>query len=160
MPLTCGNDRYGPPDSLWVEALNPGRLASDALDMAQVLIIDKDPAGRAMLAWYLSLEGHTTIEAASANEALGALTHEHPDVIVTEVVLPDMSGHQLLAYLHTQGIAADATVIVATECRDLDWMVRSWELGACAHLTKPIGPEAIADVIAREVRSREVVLSS
>jgi DNA-binding response OmpR family regulator len=82
------------------------------------------------------------------------------DVIVTEVVLPDMSGHQLLASLHAQGIAADATVIVATECRDPDWMVRSWELGASAHLTKPIGPEAIADVIAREVRPRQVVLSS
>lgn len=128
--------------------------------MAQVLIIDKDPAAREMLTWYLGLEGHETIEAASAHEALVALAQHSPDAIVTEVVLPDMSGHQLLASLRAQGMAADATVIVATECHDLDWMVRSWELGAAAHLTKPIGPEAIADVIAREVRPRQVVLSS
>lgn len=128
--------------------------------MAHVLIVDKDPAGRAVLAWQLGLEGHDVSEATNAQEALVALATYTPDVIVTEVALPDMSGHELIAQIRSDGSAGDATIIVTTETHDLSWMVRSWELGAAAHITKPMEPEAVADVIAREVRPRMVALSS
>lgn len=128
--------------------------------MAHVLIVDKNPAGRALLAWQLGLEGHEVTEAANAQEALVVLATATPDAIVTEVALPDMSGHEFIAQIRADGTAANATVIVTTETHDLSWMVRSWELGATAHLTKPVEPEAIADVIAREVRPREVAFSS
>ncbi len=128
--------------------------------MARVLIIDKDEQAREMLAWYLGLEDHDVEQAGTANEALISLAHTTPDVIITEVVLPDMSGHQLIGYLRVEGIAAEASIVVVTECRDTSWMIRSWELGAVAHLTRPVGPEEIADVVARTVPAKQVALTA
>ena len=61
-----------------------------------ILLVDDNRIGREALAKILKLHGHDVIEAADANHGLGILNDNHVDLIITDFVMPQMSGFQFI----------------------------------------------------------------
>lgn len=118
--------------------------------MAQVLIIDDDPAVRGVLRTMLTREGHSVREEAGAEAALALLAKERPDVIISDMYMPEMDGIEFLIWL--EGIAPEVPVIAisggghAGKTHVLD---DARELGAAGTLSKPFTYEELHQLMAK-----------
>ena len=63
--------------------------------MARVLVVDDDPIVRSIVVQFLQFGGHTAFEAASGVEALDKLSDSQPDLVITDLSMPGMSGLEL-----------------------------------------------------------------
>lgn len=106
----------------------------------KVLVIDDEPPIRKLLRMGLSTQGYQVLEASNGKNALGMLG-EHPDIIILDLGLPDIDGHELLASLRSR---AEAVPIVVLSSRgDEAGKVRALDLGADDYITKPFGMEEL-----------------
>ena len=111
-----------------------------------VMVVDDDAAIRTVVAAALKREGHRVTTAASVAELRRALVGGLPDVLVTDVVLPDGNGLDLVASLMAEHPALP--VIVFSAQNTLATAVRATEVGAYDYLPKPFD----LDVLARAVQ--------
>ncbi len=121
--------------------------------MSDVLVIDANGDSLEMLGWYLSQHGHDIRRATSVDQAFDQISDQSPEAIVLDLDLPEMSGHEFLASLRTQGLAPNAQVVVLGADAGVRAAITSWELGAADHLVRPVRPELIADALARPMVS-------
>lgn len=115
--------------------------------MAKVLIVDDSSSQIELLTAYLREEGYTVISANDAKVALDKVVAEKPDVIVTDVVMPGMSGFELCRSLKKNPDTQDIPVVICTsKNQDLD---KLWGLkqGANVYLTKPFTKEDIIQAV-------------
>jgi DNA-binding response OmpR family regulator len=108
-----------------------------------VLIVDDDPDIRAMLGYALGAEFNVRF-ATNGNDAIEQLATNPPDAMILDVLLPGVGGYDVLEARRERGLAPFTQVIMLTRWCDEGDLVRSWSLGAGAHLTKPTDPEQIA----------------
>lgn len=95
------------------------RLASRPRGPGQVLIVDDDPTTRSLLRHGCEKDGWQVSEAENGLVALGVLANERPDLILLDLVMPQMDGFEFLAELRQTEETADLPVVVITG-RDLD----------------------------------------
>jgi DNA-binding response OmpR family regulator len=110
----------------------------------ELLIVEDNPSTLKMLAFLLTNEGYTVHTAGTGAEGLEILEHEPIDLLVLDVMLPDMSGLQICRKLREEGFTLPILVISALGLRD-DKMAALNE-GADDYMTKPFDP---SEVIAR-----------
>jgi two-component system nitrogen regulation response regulator GlnG len=110
-----------------------------------VLIVDDDSAIRTVVAAALKREGHRVTTAASVAELRRALLNGLPDVLVTDVVLPDGNGLDLVASLMAEHPALP--VIVFSAQNTLATAVRATEVGAFDYLPKPFDLDVLAQAV-------------
>ncbi|GHD24430.1 response regulator transcription factor [Tianweitania populi] len=103
----------------------------------KILVVDDEPAIRKLLRVGLTAEGYALIEAPNAREALVLVKHENPDLILLDLGLPDMSGHDLLERWRAEPL--DLPIIILSSRTDEAGIVRALELGADDYVTKPFG---------------------
>jgi twitching motility two-component system response regulator PilH len=104
---------------------------------ATVLIVEDTPSEMELMSHYLRESGCRVMNATSAQEALAIAAKQPPDVIVTDVVMPGMSGFELCRSLKKQPETATVPIVICTsKNQDID---RLWGMkqGADAYLTKP-----------------------
>ncbi len=121
----------------------------------RVLLVDDDEAMREALAVRLESWGYEVSTAGDGSEAAEAAESAAPDVIVTDVVLPGMSGLDLLERLRKAGLACP--IILITAHGSVNWAVEAMKRGAMDFLTKPVDHEHLASLISaasEEVRLR------
>lgn len=117
--------------------------------MSTVLVVEDIPSEMALITSFLKEGGYTVISAADAKEALEKIAQYKPDVVVTDVVMPGMSGFELCRSLKKNPETEKLPVIVCTsKNQELD---RLWAMkqGADAYVTKPFN----RDDLLRAVRS-------
>lgn len=106
--------------------------------MARVLIVDDSEAHLYSLAKIVEGQGHDTITASGGEEGIKAAIDQHPDLILMDVVMPDLNGFQATRRIAKNDATADIPVIfVTTKDQETDriWGMRQ---GAAAYLTKPV----------------------
>lgn len=103
----------------------------------KILVVDDEPAIRKLLRVGLTAEGYALIEAPNAREALSLVKQDHPDLILLDLGLPDMSGHDLLERWRSEPL--DLPIIILSSRTDEAGIVRALELGADDYVTKPFG---------------------
>jgi DNA-binding NtrC family response regulator len=121
----------------------------------RVLVVDDEPAMREVLEMRLSEWGHRVIVAGSGSEARVLAEREHPDTVISDVVLPELSGLELLQTL-TAG-DRDRPVILITAYGTIDEAVEAMKLGAHDFLTKPLDYDklrATLAALAKEIERR------
>lgn len=118
--------------------------------MSDVMVIDANNDSLAMLAWFLSMNGHEVRRATGVMEAFDQIAAQAPDAMVIDLDLPGMSGHEFLSRLRMQGLAPNAQVVMLGADWDARAAIRSWELGVDDHLVRPVQPEVIAEALARQ----------
>lgn len=108
-----------------------------------VLIVDDDPDIRTMLSF--AFGGEFLLRFASnGTDALHELATRPPDAMVLDVMMSGVDGYDVLEARRERGLAPNTLILMLTGKADQRDLVRSWSLGAAAHLTKPIDPERIA----------------
>jgi adenylate cyclase len=109
-------------------------------DQASVLVVDDDPVTRLMLTVSLERHGHHVTTAEDGPQALDLVRSESVDVILLDVLMPQMDGYGVLEQLKSDADMRHIPVIMVTSVDDIDSAVRCIELGADDYLSKPIDP--------------------
>lgn len=124
--------------------------------MAQVLLIEDDDAQRFVAAFALRKAGHDVREAADGAKGIVAARAYRPDVIVCDVMMPGMTGYEVLAALRGTPDLADVPFILLTAMSDRAHMRQGMTAGADDYLTKPYRPDELCEAIAAVLARRQV----
>ncbi|MBB1519637.1 sigma-54-dependent response regulator transcription factor FleR [Aquipseudomonas guryensis] len=119
---------------------------------AKILLVEDDRALREALADTLLLGGHDLRAVACAEEALVALTEEAFSLVVSDVNMPGMDGHQLLALIRSR--YPQLPVLLMTAYGAVERAVDAIRQGAADYLVKPFEPKALLDLVARHALGR------
>ncbi len=106
----------------------------------RVLVIDDEPPIRKLLRMGLNTQGYQTLEAPNAKAALNLLAQE-PDLIILDLGLPDMLGHDLLRTIRARN--ERVPIIVLSSRGDEAGKVQALDLGADDYITKPFGMDEL-----------------
>ena len=114
---------------------------------ALVLVVDDQPANVKLLQQVLTMSGYDVSTASSGPEALAKVPVEKPDIILLDVIMPQMSGYEVCRALRAQIETALLPVVMVTALDPLEERVKGIEAGADDFLSKPINqPELLARV--------------
>ncbi len=118
----------------------------------RVLVIDDEPPIRKLLRTGLSTQSYEVTEATNGRTALLALAAEEPDVVILDLGLPDISGHELLGKIRQM---YEAVPIVVLSSRDDErGKVEALDLGADDYISKPFGMNELLARLRTALRHR------
>lgn len=127
---------------------------SDAL-RPHLLVVDDEPLNRDMLKRRLERQGYTVTCAASGIEALDMIGAGGVDLLLLDLQMPEMNGHDVLRVIRDSHSAAHLPVIMVTSNSEIEFMIEALELGANDYITKPIDfPVALARIRSQLARRR------
>lgn len=112
-------------------------MVADGGAVGRVLIVDDGEMNRKVLRAALEREGHATEQAANGREALGLLADRSVDVVLLDLVMPELDGYETLAAIKADEALRHLPVIVISGVDELDSVVRCIEMGAADYLPKP-----------------------
>jgi len=107
---------------------------------ARILVVDDEALPRMLLSTSLRESGYEVLEAEGGAAALERLRAEAVDVILLDLVMPDVDGFHVLKQMKAEERLAGIPVVVVSASDDMDSVVRSIEMGAIDHLSKPFDP--------------------
>ena len=130
-------------------ARHPARVFTSSLAGTAVLVVDDDPDTLAMLATLLKLHGAEVTTAASAQEALAALSLHAPDVLVSDIAMPREDGYDLIRQVRHMSPERGGLVpaIALTARAGAEDRAFSLDNGFQIHLNKPVDPETLVSAI-------------
>lgn len=127
----------------------PGSEPTLNLQGVQVLIVDDDTDTRDFIGFLLEQAGARVVAATSAGEALAMLRHSQPDVLVSDIGMPDMDGYMLMQQLRKlapeQGGRIPAIALTAYTGEFNQQQARS--VGFQKHIAKPVEPETLIGAV-------------
>jgi CheY-like chemotaxis protein/anti-sigma regulatory factor (Ser/Thr protein kinase) len=135
----------GAAPSAW-DGKAPGKLTG-----VRVLVVDDDPDSRELIGEVLRRAGATVIAVGTAADALGALSTERPDIVVSDLGMPGEDGFALIRRIRAlpEHAAARVTVLALSAYTRLADQQFAYAAGFDAHLAKPVNPTTLVDSIAR-----------
>ena len=104
----------------------------------RLLIVDDFPANRDILARRFGRHGFETVEADCGQKALELVAQQRFDLVLLDVVMPDLDGFEVLRRIRSRHSAVDLPVIMVTGKSDGQDIVKALELGANDYVTKPV----------------------
>jgi CheY-like chemotaxis protein len=105
-----------------------------------VLIVDDEPSIRFLLRFAFEQAGHAVVEAADGQHALTAVAASHPDLVVTDFMMPVLDGARLIARLRADPETEGIPIIVVSSSISADSIA-----GADGFLRKPFDPETAVE---------------
>jgi len=122
-------------------------LRSEPRERRSALVVDDVADVTEMLAVVLSHAGYYVVTAASAPAALKAARERRFDVIISDIGMPEMNGYQLAREMRMLPGYETVPMVAVTGYSMFDDKERSTKAGFNAHMTKPIDPRALLDLI-------------
>ncbi|MDY7225277.1 ATP-binding protein [Hyalangium sp. s54d21] len=151
-------------------AIRPGMSASDVNSPAptateegapanapRILVVEDDPEIRSFVSSVLRTE-YRVLEAVNGDEGRQRAVKERPDIIVSDVMMPVMSGLQMLGVLRELPETADIPVILLTARQEVSEKVEGLTTGANDYLGKPFSPRELLARIEAQLRLREAAV--
>ncbi len=118
-----------------------------------ILVVDDEPRMIQFIRMNLELEGFRVLQASSGLEALNRVRDDLPDLVVLDVMMPDLDGFETLRLLRE---TTSVPVIMLTVRDDEDDKVKGLELGADDYVTKPFSPRELTGRIKAVLRRTEM----
>lgn len=112
----------------------------------RVLVVDDDPSIRRMIVAALRRDGYDFLEAPNGREALDLMRAEHPDVVVLDLMMPVVSGWQVLEERASEQSLKEIPVIIVSANRDPEVGAVLGQ-GVCAFLPKPFDIGALSALV-------------
>ena len=140
-------------------------VASSAFDAgvapARVLIVDDMMSNRFVLKQVLARMQATTSEASNGLEALQSIAESPPDLVLLDIEMPEMDGHQVLARLREDGLLQDLPVLIISAVDSVSNVAACLQAGAADYITKPFDATILtarvnACLERKRLRDREV----
>jgi len=114
---------------------------------AKILVVDDTPKNVKLLADLLTVKGYAVVTAASGAEALKKVEAEKPDLVLLDVVMPEMSGYEVCRKIRDNPATGILPIVMVTALDPSEERIKGLEAGADDFLTKPINqPELLARV--------------
>jgi DNA-binding response OmpR family regulator len=107
---------------------------------ARILVIDDEPSVHDVARAYLEHEGHDVLAAISGRDGLALARALQPDVVILDLMLPDLGGDQVCAALREE---SDVAIVMLTAKSTEADRVRGLDLGADDYLVKPFSPREL-----------------
>jgi DNA-binding response OmpR family regulator len=114
-----------------------------------VLLVDDEPAMRALCRVNLELEGFDVLEAGEGREALSLAIRERPDLVLLDVMMPTMDGFDVARRLQSNPATATIPIVFMTALAATDDRRRGLDAGAVAYVVKPFDPVVLGDTVRR-----------
>ena len=109
-------------------------------ETGSILIVEDDPINRILLSTCLNEEGHITRTAENGKQALEILHSERIDLVLLDLLMPEMDGFEVLKWIKARPDLRNLLVIVVSAEEDMKNIVRCIEMGANDYLPKPCEP--------------------
>ncbi|WP_421996774.1 response regulator [Reyranella sp.] len=120
-------------------------------DDATILIVDDEPPIRRLLRATLGAHDYRTVEAATGAEALSALRHHRPDLVLLDLGLPDIDGQELIGRIRA---ISPVPIVVLSSRGEEAAKVAALDAGADDYVTKPFGAEELMARLRAALRHR------
>ncbi|MDO8776902.1 MAG: EAL domain-containing protein [Burkholderiaceae bacterium] len=121
---------------------------------AQVLLVDDEPRMLSSLGELLKDRGFVLTSAANGGEAIRYLGQQPFDLVILDLRLPDISGHDIMDFMNSQ--QADANIIVTSGDRGIDAAIGALKRGAYDYLRKPYSPEELRKTVDNALKQRRL----
>lgn len=127
------------------------------MQRARILVVDDEDSMRDFMTIMLSKEGYEVLQAASGPDALGQIKKSPPDIVITDMMMPEMTGLELMT--KAREVHGDLSFIVMTAFASVDSAIEAMKKGAYDYITKPFKVDeiklTIRKVLEKEQISRE-----
>ena len=110
----------------------------------RILVVDDEPDITALVAYHLAKAGFRVSTAANGPDALKAAREERPDIVILDLMLPGISGYDVLTEMRKREETREVGVILLTARREETDRIRGLSLGADDYLTKPFSPQELS----------------
>jgi two-component system, sensor histidine kinase and response regulator len=144
--------------------MQPDAAAQSATETpGHMLVVDDDPANREVLCRRLERQGHDVQTAGSGLEAMRILGEAAFDLVLLDIMMPEMDGYEVLGYIKADSRLQHIPVIMISALNELQSVVRCLEAGAEDYLTKPFNPTLLkarieSSLEKKRCRDREAAL--
>jgi DNA-binding response OmpR family regulator len=115
--------------------------------MTEILVIDDEPQMRRLIARILTGAGHTVHQANDGRNGIELFHRVHPGLVITDIVMPDMEGIEMIRELHQE--APEIPILAISGGGPEVYLRAATGLGATAALAKPFGAAELLSVVER-----------
>ncbi len=117
--------------------------------MTRILVVEDTVATMVMLREFLEMEGHDVVEAPDGQTALECVDAQKPDLMILDMMLPDLNGLDVLKKVRTQHGSRELPIIILTAygTHRIEW--ESFTSEADLFLDKPVDPDLLVDWVNR-----------
>ncbi len=122
---------------------------------AKVLVADDDLAIQELIRLNLELQGYQVIIASNGVETVRKALSERPDLIILDILMPEMDGYEVMRLLKNSEETSDIPIIVLTAYASDTGALVSWLEGAEGYLAKPFNPDELLMLVERVLPSPE-----
>lgn len=117
--------------------------------MSKLLIVDDEVATVEMLSTYLRISGYEPVGAHGGGDGLVLAKVEQPDLMILDLMMPDMDGFEVCKRVRTNGDLSALPIIIVSARTDQSAIDKAMNAGANAYLTKPINLLQLSSEIKR-----------
>jgi DNA-binding response OmpR family regulator len=110
-----------------------------------VLTVDDESAVTDLIAYHLGRAGYQVVSAATGREALHAVREHHPDLMILDLMLPDLDGFGVCEILRRDPATATLPIIILSAWTSSDARHIGLELGALDYVNKPFSPAQLVE---------------
>ena len=122
------------------------------LESKTVIVVEDEPDAAEMFAEMMRVSGYRVIKIYSSTPAIGVISAEKPDAVILDVMMPDVSGLEVLRFMRREPELKDIPVILVSAKSMPSDIQTGMDAGASLYLTKPVGfldlKQAIEKVLA------------
>ena len=122
----------------------------------KILIVDDDPETIEFLRLILERQGYQTLAARNGMESLTIAHHEHPDLVILDVMMPDLDGYEVARSLRRHPETALMPILMFTAKTQVEDKVAGYEAGVDIYLTKPVHPVELQANIKALIAQKQV----
>ncbi len=115
--------------------------------MKKILLVDDEPHVIHVLKLFLNKNGYTVITANNGEQALKLVANENPDVLITDIQMPRMSGQELCDTLEKESPNPHRRIIVMTSRTDRELRVWAENFSRLEFLEKPLSPRRLVTLL-------------
>ena len=124
----------------------------------RILIVDDEPFNVEYLEQELEGIDCQTVSAANGQEALDRIRTDPPDLILLDIMMPEMDGLEVARRLHNDERYKDQKIVILSALSDPDTQRKAQEAGVLEYWTKPISPDDLRDGMLRVLGTESIDL--
>lgn len=121
-----------------------------------VLVVEDEPDAAELFAEMMRVNGFRVVKMFSSTPAIQAIMDEKPDVVILDVMMPDVSGLEVLKFMRREPDLMNIPVIVVSAKSMPSDIRRGMEAGASVYLTKPVGYLELKQAVERLTQQSDV----
>lgn len=123
---------------------------------AKILAVDDEPELTDLMHYHLVRAGHEVATAANGWEAIHCVRTNRPDIILLDLMLPDLDGFGVCEILRRDPATATIPIVIVSAWSSTDSRNLGLELGALDYLTKPFSPQELVERVNRLIHARAI----